>query len=333
MVDEFQAEDQKLIHELRSLTESPAPGVRTSLDQVVRQGKRRVLWQRTGAVAGVVAVVAGITFGAEALRGMNGDGSPLPVAAPKDSPTSQSQSAEQQSQTLPGYARVDIPAPKGTTVTRGADSSISQWPSAPVDKRWECMQTGPMPGGNVPLPSTERSFKDDLIKLVNVAVPGAKADSTGSSWFFDTAHSSTPVGYRSGPYAYADADVSDAKGAGSLHVQIYSTQDRLEDAANREAYAAGVCSPPQRRVVSKNGPIVQLYEPSTYNSTPLRQEARVYTYSGRVLVVTAASWGVGDTKGPDGSTGVYSAKGGRGSLPMSAEQLVNIAEVLGSKVG
>src|SRR5207245_637090 len=109
--------------------------------------------------------------------------------------------------------------------------------------------------------------------------------------------------------AFADVDVTDGKGAGSLHVQIYSTQDRLVATADREAYAGGVCTPPQRRVL-QNGMIVQIYDSAKYNST-LRQEARVYTYSGRVLVVTAASWGSADVrmsdgtiKGPDGTPGV-----------------------------
>lgn len=53
---------------LQSLTEEPAPPVTTTLDQVVRRGRRRVFMQRTSAVAGVIGVVAAIGVGAMALR-------------------------------------------------------------------------------------------------------------------------------------------------------------------------------------------------------------------------------------------------------------------------
>jgi hypothetical protein len=53
---------------LQSLTEEPAPPVTTTLDEVVRRGRRRVFVQRTSAVAGVVGVVAAIGVGAMVLR-------------------------------------------------------------------------------------------------------------------------------------------------------------------------------------------------------------------------------------------------------------------------
>lgn len=66
---------------LQSLTEEPAPPVTTTLDEVVRRGRRRVFVRRTSAVAGVIGVVAAIGVGAMALR--QGDGADgLTVAAP-----------------------------------------------------------------------------------------------------------------------------------------------------------------------------------------------------------------------------------------------------------
>jgi hypothetical protein len=55
-------------HALGTLNDEPAPPVRTTLDQVLRRGRRRVFVQRASAVAGVVAVVAVIGVGALSLR-------------------------------------------------------------------------------------------------------------------------------------------------------------------------------------------------------------------------------------------------------------------------
>ncbi|MDQ3790605.1 MAG: hypothetical protein M3422_25635, partial [Actinomycetota bacterium] len=53
---------------LRTLTDDPAPPVTTTVDQVLRRGKRRVFVQRAVAIAGVVAVVAAIGAATVLLR-------------------------------------------------------------------------------------------------------------------------------------------------------------------------------------------------------------------------------------------------------------------------
>jgi hypothetical protein len=53
---------------LQSVLDEPAPPVTTTLDEVVRRGRRRMFMQRTSAVAGVIGVVAAIGVGAMTLR-------------------------------------------------------------------------------------------------------------------------------------------------------------------------------------------------------------------------------------------------------------------------
>ncbi|KJK47584.1 hypothetical protein UK23_19980 [Lentzea aerocolonigenes] len=53
---------------LRGALDTPAPPPTTTLDHVLRRGRRRVFAQRAGAVLGVFAVVAGIGVGATTLN-------------------------------------------------------------------------------------------------------------------------------------------------------------------------------------------------------------------------------------------------------------------------
>lgn len=54
--------------ELRGALDVPAPPPSTTLEDVLKRGRRRVLTQRVGAMLGVVAVVAGIGFGAMTIN-------------------------------------------------------------------------------------------------------------------------------------------------------------------------------------------------------------------------------------------------------------------------
>ncbi len=75
-------DDEAARRALHTLTDEDAPPVTTTLDQVLRRGKRRVVMQRVSAVAGVVAVVAAIGVGAMLLR--PGDQGDTVRAADKD---------------------------------------------------------------------------------------------------------------------------------------------------------------------------------------------------------------------------------------------------------
>ena len=54
--------------ELRGALDVPVPPPSTTLDDVLKRGRRRVLTQRAGAMLGVVGVVAGIGFGAMTIN-------------------------------------------------------------------------------------------------------------------------------------------------------------------------------------------------------------------------------------------------------------------------
>jgi hypothetical protein len=61
-------DDDEARRALRSLSDEPLPLVTTTVDEVLRRGRRRVLVQRVSAFAGVVAVVAAIAVGGVLLR-------------------------------------------------------------------------------------------------------------------------------------------------------------------------------------------------------------------------------------------------------------------------
>lgn len=89
---------------LQGLADEPAPPVTTTLDQVVRRGRRRVLAQRASSVAVVVAVVAVIGIGAILLRPGDGSGDGVQVGN-----TPVSTTAPPSTMPLPGWKAVKVP--------------------------------------------------------------------------------------------------------------------------------------------------------------------------------------------------------------------------------
>ncbi|OLF18364.1 hypothetical protein [Actinophytocola xanthii] len=78
--------DDEAADALRVIADAPGPPATTSVDQVIRLGRRRVRARRAGAVAGlaagVVAVVAGIAMGSSLLTAPDGQDTGASRAAP-----------------------------------------------------------------------------------------------------------------------------------------------------------------------------------------------------------------------------------------------------------
>ena len=116
-------DDETARHALQTLNDEPGPPVGTTLDQVLRRGRRRVFVQRASAVAGVVAVVAVIGVGALLLRPDPGG---VRVATPPTPAWTDGwelvtpQRAGTDCPKLPehGPAEVDTPLPPEEVVTR-----------------------------------------------------------------------------------------------------------------------------------------------------------------------------------------------------------------------
>ncbi|MFI6100671.1 hypothetical protein ACIA8G_34410 [Lentzea sp. NPDC051213] len=97
--------------ELRGALDVAAPPATTSLEAVLRRGRRRVFAQRAGAVAGVVAVVAGVGLGAGTLTS----------GPPPASPATAVQLPRVAVERDLDWTRVDVPPqqPKGQDCERG----------------------------------------------------------------------------------------------------------------------------------------------------------------------------------------------------------------------
>lgn len=134
---------------LQALADEPTPPVTTTLDQVLRRGKRRLLIQRAGSVAAVVAVVAAIGIGVMLMRPGDDSGGvqvgdvpvsttvqpttpPLPGWAPVDLPVTSDGSCAPATQEL-GRGNVALPSKQQTeTAFVGAVESTLDSTSSPL---------------------------------------------------------------------------------------------------------------------------------------------------------------------------------------------------------
>ncbi|MEU4747030.1 hypothetical protein AB0G02_42135, partial [Actinosynnema sp. NPDC023658] len=119
-------------------------------------------------------------------------------------------------------------------------------------------------------------------------------------------------------------DVTDGDGTGSVDLTVGRTTLDPVAAADDEAFAEGNCAPP-RRLVRSDGTVLQVY--SVRPSEPFRSLALVlclYTPKGDAYKLTVANYGSPDFtfRGDDHSFERTGA--GRGTLPLTEEQLTRI---------
>lgn len=285
---------------LHTLTDEPAPPVSTTLDQVLKRGRRRVFVQRAGAVAGVMAVVAAIGVSAVLLRpGDEPDGfqvadptSPPVVTSPSVTSSSTPPPPTGRAMFLPGWDVTLMPnTPDGSCQTR-----FTQLPPEP--------EIDILPQ-NVVQPAFVSAVKSVIDKAPSVAM---------SEWDLNSPKAIGPRGY---------VAVEFPVGNGNAQVQLEAVRygGTPIEIADASLSTYGNCDAPLRRTLP-DGTIMQLYPPNGADSKSPTQPLQIYRPDNRMYIVTAAGYSEAD-KMPDGGM-----SGGRGNVPLTAEQLALLATKL-----
>lgn len=277
---------------LQTLTEDQAPPVTTTLDQVVRRGRRRLFVQRASAVAGVVAVVAGIGVGALLLRpGGSGDGMHV-ASSPTSAPTS---SAAR----LPGWTPVAVPADSA----RGADNCLQRYVELP-------------PEPDIQLETQDR-VRDAYVQAAQ-SIIGPVSMAEDGEWLPNSPKHEAPRGY-------LNLTVPMDNGTGQLMLEAARFGGTPEQVANASITVYGNCGEPFRRTLA-DGTVLQLYPLDTHDTDAPSQHLQIYLPNGLMYVVTSAGWSETDLSpaSPSSPDGAQVLTGGRGKVPVTEQQLVDL---------
>ncbi|MPZ80773.1 MAG: hypothetical protein GEV28_10385 [Actinophytocola sp.] len=283
-------DDTRTRDALHVLIDEPVPPTVTTVEQVIRQGRRRAFVQRAAAVAGVGAVVAAIGVGAMLIR-PPADGAGVAATPPPTSSTTP---------LLPGWTWVDVPARNLDGDGRYCASSPSDHPEPQLD----------LP----PQADVEETFYSAIARQT-----GAPSQVVYDSW---EAHSQKT----NAPNGFVEVNVPMDGGPGSVQLEVGRFGGEPEQAADLDVTAYGNCAPPSRRLLD-NGAVLQLYQANEDSPELPMQHLRVYRPNGRLYVVTTAAYGESDKK-PAGELGGYVVEDGRGRLPLDAAQLAEVARSL-----
>lgn len=298
--------------DLRSMNDMPVPPSTTTLDDVLRRGKRQVFAQRAGAAAGVVAVVAGAGFTALALRA-----NPTSLSPALDGPAVTITTTVNQ---VAPWPAADLPAqtPHGTWVPAssappGPGREVLALPLCSAHWTEQVSELGTKP--------LSAAMADDFGKAVGLVNPLAVVSEKLTAVLQPTSSG--------GAVAYSHwIDVTDAGGTGSVTINEGTYTGTPLAAADREAFLYGNCEPPNRKVMD-DGTIVQYV--SAVPSEPfqsLTQGLRIYRPNGVVVEITQRNYGSPDFRTNDEGTSFDRFGKGRQTLPLSDDQLSSIGEAL-----
>ncbi|HEX7302058.1 hypothetical protein [Lentzea sp.] len=288
--------------ELRGALDVAAPPPTTTLDVVLKRGRRRVLAQRAGAVLGVFAVVAGIGVGATTL---NHAAPPTPADAPDYGPATVEHAV--------GWPRVDTP------------------PRTPY-RTWSPAPSAPPPAGrpvtDIPLCDMTPSKRPDTLDLgavvLNPEPVAAWLDQARKVLPEVTIGAATPNRDRT---SY-EADVSDASGTGSIRITVGRFTGVPRAAADEALWETGDCLPAQRLEIG--GSVVQLHDVRPFEPfQSLVQSLRVYRVDNALLQVELRNFGSPDYAADDPQNPGASRRTGAGrpTLPLSEEQFSRLGPV------
>lgn len=288
--------------ELRGALDVSAPPPTTTLDHVLKRGRRRVFAQRAGAALGVFAVVAGIGFSAATL---NSAAPQTPADAPNEGPATVEHAL--------GWPRVDAP------------------PQIPY-RTWEPASTAPPPAGravvDIPLCNMKPPQQPRLVDL------GARQfdPETVAAWL-DQARKVLPevtIGAATPDPTHTsyEADVSDSRGTGSIRITLARFTGTPLENANDALWETGDCEPAQRLVL--NGSVVQLHGVRPYEPfQSLVQVLRVYHYDNTLIQLELRNFGSPDHVADPQSPGARKRTGaGRSTLPLSDEQFARLGPAI-----
>ena len=289
------AEDEELLALLRAEVDGQAPPpVHTSVDDVVRRGRRRLRARRAGAALGVIAVVAGVGVATSVLRDLPGRGLPAnqlsAASVVSGSPTS----------TMSGWA---VASPPSMSKSDSNGCSAVSVPGEPKADRVDVDQVNTL-----------------LIATLHDVAPKAAVRITQSDGSLRSNGDNAIL-------ASTWADVVDSGGGGSLYVEIHGFSGTPEQAADNEQFVNGGCTPPQRKTLG-DGTVMQLYAPLKYDPGHPSQALRVYTPAHRLYVITAEGFASADWTQVPGEPGTLAVPDGAGrhSLPLTEAQLTKVGE-------
>jgi hypothetical protein len=299
-------DDEAARRALQTLTDEPEPPVATSFDEVLRRGRRRVFMQRAGAVAGVVAVVAAIGVGTLLLRPDDQAGDGMRVA---DTPTSESSETSKPRETESPSTTVttEAPVPGWTTVALPAD----------ITRSGQSCQRDDV---ELPMPPAVSLAARSIVEsaLVGAVEHGVGTEPTmiGGNWQETSQKHDEPRGYLT-------VEVGMDNGNGQIQLEAGRYGGTPQEMADVDVVAYGYCDSPLRRVLD-DGTVLQLYSVIGSKEAPV-QYVRIYRPDGRFYFIAAAGYSEADMVSVADST-ARTVRGGRGKLPVTREQLVEIAE-------
>ncbi|MEV6241727.1 hypothetical protein [Lentzea sp. NPDC051838] len=295
---------------LRGALDAPAPPPTTTLDVVLKRGRRRVFAQRAGAVLGVFAVVAGIGLGSTVLN----------HAAPDPSPADE----------LP-----DGPA----TVVHELDWPRVNVPSQQPLGTWTPGSTAPPPPGrpvlSFPQCEMKQRFDRETTYFGGEEIPAktvARYVDTARRLFPDITVGEPRLRKEGQQIRGVDIDLTDAQGTGSISITAGRLAGPPQTEADRDVWLTGDCQPPRRKVLG-SGTTLQLYgvQPSEpfQSLTQLLTEYRAMEF-GYTVQVELRNWGTPDLRRdpnqPDpNQPGSWERVGqGRATLPLTEEQFARL---------
>jgi hypothetical protein len=280
--------DEAARQALHTLVDEPAPPVTTTLDQVLRRGRRRVLAQRAGAVAGVMAVVAAIGVSAVLLRpGDQPDGLQVATStttAPSSTVTGPPSTATLQP--LDGWQAMRLP-------TVGCDPAHVQLP---------------------PEPQIAILSRD----IVEPAFVNAISDVTGSAPAVTMAEWRENSPKQVGPRGYLATEIPMAGGNGQVQLEVIRFGGTPREIADASLATYGNCEPPLRHELA-DGTILQMYPTNGWDTPAPTRPLQIYRPDNRMYIVTAAGYSQADVTESGGMSG------GRGALPLDQQELAQVA--------
>ncbi|MEU3649552.1 hypothetical protein AB0E59_39715 [Lentzea sp. NPDC034063] len=292
--------------ELRGALDVSAPPPTTTLDQVMKRGRRRVFAQRAGAMLGVVAVVAGIGIGAATL---NQAAPPSPADQPDYGPATVEHAL--------GWPRVDTP------------------PQIP-HRTWSPASSAPPPAGRpvVDIPLCDVKAPREL-RSVNLGARQFDPE-TVAAWLAQ-ARKAVPevtIGAATSNPAQTsyEADVSDSRGTGSMRITLARFTGSPLENANDALWETGDCQPARRLVV--DGSVVQLHGVRPYEPfQTLVQVLRVYHKDNTLIQLELRNFGSPDVRPDPKQPGSWERFGaGRATLPLSEEQFSRLGPAIAEVV-
>lgn len=282
--------------ELRGALDVPAPPVKTTLDDVLRRGRRRVFAQRAGAVLGVVVVVAGVGFGAATL---NAAGPTEPATPPSSLTTLPPRPLEEPLD----WKRVDVP------------------PQTPLHT-FQPGNTAPPPDGRkiLDLPFCDMSFRQEGLNMQVgiVELPQAFLDKAREGVRRDAGKAVGPLQAAARHYEF---DVSDERGTGSIRITAGKFRTTPRVAADDGVWETGDCLPPYRHVL-EDGSIVQVHSVHGYEPfQSLTQRMAIYRADGTLIQFELHNFGSPDmTPDPKQPRNLVRTGPGRETLPLTDRQ-------------